>query len=1003
MKKFLFMALSLVFLFACKNPQNDGGTPSNKTEEFKVNFNVKDGTGGTLTAKIKNGDAITTGKKVAKDKEVVFTATPKDSTWSVESWTLNGNPIEEAKLKNEKKEFTLPITEEVTVIVKFKKEGSNPPPNPDEFKVNFSVKDKEGGTLTARIKDGNAITTGGKVAKDKEVVFTATPKDSTYIVESWTLNGSPVEEAKLKNEKKEFTLAITGEVTVIVKFKKEGSNPPPNPSEFNVNFSVKDGVGGTLTARIKDGNAITTGGKVAKDKEVVFTATPTDSTWSVEGWTLNGNPIEEAKLKNEKKEFTLPITEEVTVVVKFKTSGGGTPNLKDINIDFITLGYPNISPRDGKKVMGEELNENKVLEDFEVPDAKFPIQVHHKSEFTVEQAFVTFDGGTKEELTNPIGKTILAKDYTLVQDKKTPVIIDITGEGYKPLKLTFNVTYKKPEKKYVDDITNISIIRNKSGSLTNMYGAIGKPLTELKGGTTTIDVSREDPIMTISVRKGDGGQAKAEIKLDGTVMENTDFATGSGMLEVHFNSLSRAKHHIEIKLEKPGYETANYDFYIHYKPLLSFKSLVINGTTYNQMAQIKQIKLEAIDPNPVTISGEVNEAGATISFKKLENGNWVVFTPPLDLQEGKNLSLRMYASLEGYATTYFSFRLQRKIQVTPIVFNKIEVDGTEVAKGGTIEVSKLDAKVNLVVTLKQKYEDINFTINDDPGLVEFDSTGTIATFADFAVTKDGSLPVKIHASCPPNYTDCEETITITHKTPAKEKITITKIEVDGKEVQNDAIEVEKADAKVKLMVFLKQKYENISFKLNDVSLTPDLGEYGMIATFNDFAITKDGSLQVKINASSANFESCEKTITITHKTPQQQEAGGYITAVAVTPWDSEDGGHRYPVNFSKTGDTWSGDTLSDGGPHRFTIEIDTKDKDITDVTKFTLYMKDANSSTVYFDKITGSKKGEKLIVFERSKDTIGRDINLPTGTTTLDVKLYYGEEVVETCKFIVKQ
>ncbi len=833
------------------------------------------------------------------------------------------------------------------------------------------------------------------------MVFTATPTDSTWSVESWTLNGSPVEDEKLKNEKKEFTLAITGEVTVIVKFKKEGSNPPPNPDEFKVNFSVKDKEGGTLTAKIKDGDAITTGGKVAKDKEVVFTATPTDSTWSVEGWTLNGSPVEEAKLKKEKKEFTLPITEEVTVVVKFKTSGGA-PTLKDINIDFITLGYPNISPRDGKKVMGEELNENKVLEDFEVPDAKFPIQVHHKSEFTVEQAFVTFDGGTKEELTNPIGKTILAKDYTLVQDKKTPVIIDITGEGYKPLKLTFNVTYKKPEKKYVDDITNISIIRNKSGSLTNMYGAIGKPLTELKGGTTTIDVSREDPIMTISVRKGDGGQAKAEIKLDGAVMENTDFATGSGMLEVHFNSLSRAKHHIEIKLEKPGYETANYDFYIHYKPLLSFKSLVINGTTYNQMAQIKQIKLEATDPNPVTISGEVNEAGATISFRKLENGNWVVFTPPLDLQEGKNLSLRMYASLEGYATTYFSFRLQRKIQVTPIVFNKIEVDGTEVAKGGTIEVSKLDAKVNLVVTLKQKYEYINFTINDAPGLVEFDSTGTIATFADFAVTKDGSLPVKIHASCPPNYTDCEETITITHKTPAKEKITITKIEVDGKEVQNDAIEVEKADAKVKLMVFLKQKYENISFKLNDVSLTPDLGEYGMIATFNDFAITKDGSLQVKINASSANFESCEKTITITHKTPQQQEAGGYIVKPEVGYFDSDEGWIDYELK--PDGSNWKG-SCDESASHRFVVTIQTKDKDLSDPTKFKLSIIDkSNGDKVYLNKATTTivDKVKKTLKWQRERGTDGQEIRLSKGEHDFEVKIFFGEEEIESTHFMIK-
>ena len=229
MKKFLFMALSLVFLFACKNPQNDGGTPSNKTEEFKVNFSVKDDEGGTLTAKIKGGKDLTTGANVAKDKEVVFTATPKDSTYVVESWTFNGNPVEDAKLKNEKKEYTLAIKEEVTVVVKFKKEGSNPPPNPDEFKVNFNVKDGVGGTLTAKIKGGKDLTTGDKVAKDKEVVFTATPTDSTWSVESWTLNGSAV-----NGTEKTYKLKIDKEVTVVVKFKKEGSNPPSGDPDLNL-------------------------------------------------------------------------------------------------------------------------------------------------------------------------------------------------------------------------------------------------------------------------------------------------------------------------------------------------------------------------------------------------------------------------------------------------------------------------------------------------------------------------------------------------------------------------------------------------------------------------------------------------------------------------------------------------------------------------------------------------------------------------------------------------
>ena len=587
MKKILFVALSLLFLFACKNPQNDGGKPSDKKEEFAVNFSVKDNVGGTLTAKVKDGDAITTGKKVAKDKEVVFTATPTDSTYSVESWTLDGNPVAETELKLEKKEYTLKITKSVNVVVKFKKNGSNPNPTPDE--------------------------------------------------------------------------------------------------EFAVNFSVKDNVGGTLTAKVKDGDAITTGRKVVKDKEVVFTATPTDSTYSVESWTLDGNPVAETELKLEKKEYTLKITKSVNVIVKFKKEGA--PSLKDIQIDKIILGYPHISPRDGKTVLGKDLNGETTIEDFEVPAAKFPIQVHHKSEFTVEQAFVTFDGGSKEELTNPVGRTIFMKEYSLVQDKKTSVIIDITGEGYKPLKLTFNVTYKKATKKYVDDLTMISVIKNKGGA-TEIYGAAGKPIVNLKGGQTIIEVTRNDPTMTIFVRKAEGQQAKAEIKLDGEVMAGKDFATGQTKLEVKFDPLSAGKHHIEIKLEKPDYETANYDFYINYKPFLTFKSLTINGKTYNSLDQIKQIALKADDKNPVDISGEVNELGATVYFKRVEGGKWVKFTPPLDLEAGKNLPLTMNAELDGYTTTPFLFRLKREKLIEPIVITKIEVDGNEVAKGAALKFQK---------------------------------------------------------------------------------------------------------------------------------------------------------------------------------------------------------------------------------------------------------------------------------------------------------------------------
>ena len=120
MKKILFVALSLLFVFACKNQQDNGNKPYNKTEEFAVNFDVENKTGGTITARIKAGKDITSGKKVAKGTEVIFTAEPTDSIYSIESWLLNGTKIDETDLNETKMEYTLKIEKETNVLVKFK-------------------------------------------------------------------------------------------------------------------------------------------------------------------------------------------------------------------------------------------------------------------------------------------------------------------------------------------------------------------------------------------------------------------------------------------------------------------------------------------------------------------------------------------------------------------------------------------------------------------------------------------------------------------------------------------------------------------------------------------------------------------------------------------------------------------------------------------------------------------------------------------------------------------
>ena len=781
MKKILFMALSLVF-FACNGPQNND-KPSNKTEEFKVNFSVKDSVGGTLTAKIKDGDSITTGNKVAKDKEVVFTATPTDATYSIESWTLDGTPVEDAKLKNDKKECTLKITKEVNLSVKFKKNENSPTPTENEFTVNFSVKDSVGGTLTAKIKDGDSITTGKKVAKDKDVVFTATP-DATYSIESWTLDGTPVAETELKKEKTEYTLKIAKEVNLIVKFKK---NPP-----------------------------------------------------------------------------------------------------KDIQIQKVILGNPHISDRDGKEVKGEDLNENKTIDDFEVPSPTFPIMVYHKTEFTNEKVFVTCKGA-KAELTNSVTNAYRDKEYTLVENEKTLFVVDIEGEGYNPLKLTFNVTYKRPVKKYVDEITTIAIVTNKANATTT-YGGQAHSMAELTGGKTTIDVFRNDPKMTISLNEV-GAQPKAEIKLDGNIMAGKNFEAGEHSLEVQFDSLSAGKHHIEIKIEKEGYEPGNYDFYIQYKNQLNFKSITIGDKTYNDASQAKQITIPADAPNPINISGEVDIEGATVFFKKKEGTKWKKITS-LSINEGANLNLQMHATLDGCTPLKFEFKVKKE-QKEAIVFDKIEIDDN---------------------------------------------------------------------------------------------------------VVNDAIEVTKAEAKVKIAITLNKKYEGISFEINDVANTPEFNATNTVATFNNFAITENGSLSVKIKASAPNYSECEKTITITHK--NQTQSATYIDGGSISSWDAEadegNGEFNAPAQLVQDGKNWKV-ALTESGPYEIVIRINKNEKDITDISKFKISIKDVNTNKVYLEKKPATRKvNNEKVIFQYSKDQENRDILFQSGKNDLIISIYYENEVVET-------
>ena len=581
-------------------------------------------------------------------------------------------------------------------------------------------------------------------------------------------------------------------------------------------------------------------------------------------------------------------------------NGGGAGELKNIEIDKIILGYPNISSRDGKTVKGKDLNEDYSIPDFTVPATKFPVQVYHTTEFTVEKVEIRVNGGNKEEIPSPITKSMINRDYTLVENAKTKFEISITGEGYKPLKLTFNVTYEKATKKYVDDLTNITITTNSLGK-TAVYGATGTSIEELKEGKTTIDVSIPRPKMTIIVNKGEGAkQAKATISIDANKV-NQDFAQGSGKLEFVIDTLAKGSHNVKITIEKEGYEKGDYDFNLNYKPPLTFKEIKINEKTFTDVAQIKNktIEIEPTDPDPVVLSGKAEEEGVNLYFSKRGNDNKYhkITDSKVSVAESETVILGMYAKKDGYTTLFIPFKVKRKKTIEPIVVKRIEVGSKAVAEG--------------------------------------------------------------------------ESITLTQE-----------------------------EAQTKLTLTLKQKYEGITFKINNVEVTPDLGIYGMIATFNNVALTANGSKTFALKAQAPDFLTWQASITIVHVTPPEEES--YIIEPKIGYFDSDDGWWDY--DLKRDGNNWKGSCDPDSS-YRFTVKIQKKDKDLSDPSKFKLSIVDkSDSDKVHLDKVTTSivDKTKGHLTWIRDKNTVGRDMRFSRGLHEFEVTIYFEDKVIETTKFNIK-
>lgn len=237
------------------------------------------GEGGKLTAALKDGGAVTTGQKIAEGANVTFTAAPNPGM-SVASWVVDGKPYYWRGTTDLYRESTL-ILENVqkdrNVKVEFSSAGKH--------KLTFNIESETGSTLpsvqtSAKLADGTAADLNA-VPDGAAVTFALENLGSNYTVKTWKVDGK---EAANSGTQKQFTLRnITAAHTVTAVINAA--------QEVTLTFKAVDANGApitadiaSVTAKIKNGNAITSGSTVGNYSTIEFAAAVNEN-YYVSQWT----------------------------------------------------------------------------------------------------------------------------------------------------------------------------------------------------------------------------------------------------------------------------------------------------------------------------------------------------------------------------------------------------------------------------------------------------------------------------------------------------------------------------------------------------------------------------------------------------------------------------------------------------------------------------------------------------------------------------------------------
>lgn len=237
------------------------------------------GEGGKLTAALKDGGAVTTGQKIAEGANVTFTAAP-NTGMSVARWMVDGKPYYWPGTTDLYRESTLTlenVQKNRKVAVEFSKAGT--------YKLIFNIESETGSTLpsvqtSAKLADGTAADLNA-VPDGAAVTFALENLGSNYTVKTWKVDGK---EAANSGTQKQFTLRnITGTHTVTAVINAA--------QEVTLTFKAVDAKGApinadiaSVTAKIKNGNAIASGSTVGNYSTIEFAAA-VNKNYYVSKWT----------------------------------------------------------------------------------------------------------------------------------------------------------------------------------------------------------------------------------------------------------------------------------------------------------------------------------------------------------------------------------------------------------------------------------------------------------------------------------------------------------------------------------------------------------------------------------------------------------------------------------------------------------------------------------------------------------------------------------------------